>query len=112
MSATMFSIPVSATDCTFLGQVWVGIKSHEEFPFIDTISLAFLSRPRITVKVNTVAQLNVFQVPLISEWLKMMITEKAIDALVYPKRFTVNVRDILMPPCPPAKVSVGTGTSD
>lgn len=83
-------VPVGVRDFDIDGELWVKLRLIPTEPWVGAVSWAFVSLPKIKVELSPFRLFNLMAIPVLSMFLKKLLTEDLPRLFVRPKKIVLD----------------------
>lgn len=84
------AVPVGVRDFDIDGELWVKLRLIPSQPWVGAVSWAFVSLPKIKVELSPFRLFNLMTIPVLSMFLKKLLTEDLPKLFVRPKKIVLD----------------------
>ncbi|CAI9096850.1 OLC1v1033081C2 [Oldenlandia corymbosa var. corymbosa] len=84
------AVPVGVRDFDIDGELWVKLRLIPTVPWVGAVSWAFVSLPKIKVELSPFRLFNLMTIPVLSMFLKKLLTEDLPKLFVRPKKIVLD----------------------
>ncbi|KAF3430957.1 hypothetical protein FNV43_RR25687 [Rhamnella rubrinervis] len=84
------AVPVGVRDFDIDGELWVKLRLIPTEPFVGAVSWAFVALPKIKFELSPFRLFNLMTIPLLSMFLKKLLTEDLPRLFVRPKKIVLD----------------------
>eukprot|EP01025_Chloroclados_australasicus_P020589 TRINITY_DN2171_c0_g1_i1.p1 TRINITY_DN2171_c0_g1~~TRINITY_DN2171_c0_g1_i1.p1 ORF type:complete len:746 (+),score=143.81 TRINITY_DN2171_c0_g1_i1:185-2422(+) len=99
-----FKLPVLVSDLDLECQLWMKITLAPMCPWVGTISLAFVSPPKLRVQLSPYNRVRLMRIPVLQSYLRQLLTVDLPQFMVLPRRL-----EIIIPPAVTAVAEAAVG---
>eukprot|EP00898_Chlorokybus_atmophyticus_P003834 jgi/Chlat1/4451/Chrsp29S04563 len=85
-------IPIDVYDLDVDAQLWVRLRLSPVSPWVSNVSLAFVSPPKISIKLAPFGRVNLMSIPFISSFLSKLLTEDLPAMFIFPKCIRFDIK--------------------
>lgn len=83
-------VPVGVRDFDIDGELWVKLRLIPTEPYVGAVSWAFVSLPKIKIELSPFRLFNLMGVPVVSMFLRKLLTEDLPGLFVRPKKIVLD----------------------
>ncbi|KAJ7942706.1 Synaptotagmin-3 [Quillaja saponaria] len=83
-------VPVGVRDFDIDGELWVKLRLIPTEPWVGAVSWAFVSLPKIKFELSPFRLFNIMEIPVLSMFLKKLLTEDLPRLFVRPKKIVLD----------------------
>ncbi|XP_011270372.1 DUF500 and SH3 domain-containing protein, variant [Capsaspora owczarzaki ATCC 30864] len=96
LSAKMLrlKVPIAVSNLMLQGQLMLGLKFMSKSPLLEHITFSFLSQPEVDLSIRAMHNVDVMDMPFLSQWLEGSIDSAIASTMVLPNKLEFNINEM------------------